>query len=221
MKAMLLAAGRGERLRPLTDTIPKPLITLAGKPLIVHLIESLHRAGIRDLVINHSWLGDQIVQFLGDGSKLGVDIQYSPEARGALNTGGGIFKALALLGEGPFIACNTDIWTDFDFSHLPGELQGLAHLVMVNNPVQHQKGDFALQDGRIHEGPGSRYTYSGIGLYRPELFRDCRAGAFALTPLLRTAISQNLVSGELHDGEWRDLGTAQRLADLERHLSGK
>ena len=221
MKAMLLAAGRGERMGPLTDNQPKPLIQLAGKPIITHLIERLAGAGIRDLVINHAWHGEQIVKQLGNGSTLGVNIHYSPEPPGALNTGGGIFKALALLGDGPFLVCNADIWTDYDFSRLPGQFPGPAHLIMVDNPAQHPVGDFVFRNGQVLDIPGDKLTFSGIGLYRAGLFKDCRAGAFALAPLLRLAMSKQPLSGEHFTGRWHDLGTPQRLAELEHALSGR
>jgi len=220
MKAMLLAAGRGERMRPLTDHQPKPLLRLAGKTIITHLIERLAAAGIRDLVVNHAWHGEQIVQQLGDGSDLGVKIRYSPEPQGALDTGGGIFQALALLGDGPFLVCNADIWTDYDFSRLPGKVPGAAHLIMVDNPPQHPDGDFVLRNGRILDVPGDKLTFSGIGLYRAGLFKDCRAGVFALAPLLRQTMQEQFISGEHFSGQWHDIGTPQRLAELDQHLSG-
>jgi len=223
MKDMLLAAGRGERMRPLTERLPKPLIELAGKPLIVHLIERLSAAGIRDLVINHAWHGDQLTQRLGDGSAFGASIRYSAEPAGALDTGGGIFRALKLLGDDPFLVCNADLWTDYDFSRLPDQLPerpDLAHLILVDNPPQHPGGDFVLRDGRVLATAGATLTFSGIGLYRAELFADSRPGAFPLAPLLRQAMGQRLISGEHYRGQWRDIGTPERLAEVEESLRG-
>lgn len=214
MKAMILAAGRGERMRPLTDHTPKPLLTVAGKPLIVWHIEALARAGFQQLVINHAYLGQQIEQALGDGSTWGVTIAYSPEGQ-ALETAGGIAYALPLLGEAPFLVVNADIFCHCDFSQLRLAEGLLAHLVMVDNPAQHPEGDFCLADGRISEQQGSRYTFSGIGVYHPALFADIAQGSPAkLAPLLRQAMRQGLVSGERLQGMWQDIGTPQRLAAI-------
>ncbi len=222
MKAMLLAAGRGERMRPLTDTTPKPLLEINGQPLIVHLIEKLQRAGICDLVINHAWLGQQIECALGDGSRFAVNIQYSPEPAQAFETAGGIRHALALLGERPFIVCNADVWTDYDFSNLPHEPDGLAHLVLVDNPTHNPNGDFVLDAQRVHDSDGNdhshsvkrKLTFSGIGVYRHELFAGQSPGRAALAPLLRQAMRDNQVSGEHFRGQWSDVGTIERLARL-------
>jgi len=217
MNAMILAAGRGERMRPLTDHTPKPLLEVGGKPLIVHHIERLAAAGIREIVINHAHLGAQIEAALGDGARWGVHIQYSPEGK-ALETGGGIFRALPLLGPGPFLVVNGDIWTDLEFSqlHLPEGL--LAHLVLVENPPHNPNGDFALAQRFVLSQGEPRYTFSGIGVYRPDLFRDCQPGAFPLAPLLRSAMDVGLVSGELYSGHWSDVGTPARLQALDRML---
>jgi len=217
MHAMILAAGRGERMRPLTDHIPKPLLEVAGKPLIVHHIERLVASGIPSIVINHAHLGERIEEALGDGLRWGAKIRYSRELS-ALETGGGIYKALPLLGPGPFLVVNGDIWTDLDFAQLRLGDGLLAHLVLVDNPPHNPVGDFALGNGRVSPGGRQRYTFSGIGVYCPELFRDCSSGAFALTSLLRTAMAQGLVSGELHTGHWLDVGTPERLQALERML---
>jgi MurNAc alpha-1-phosphate uridylyltransferase len=214
MKAMLLAAGRGERMRPLTDHTPKPLLRVAGRTLIGHHIEALARAGFRELVINHAHLGSQLVAALGDGADYGVHIDYSAEPPGALETGGGIFNALALLGAGPFLVVNADIWTDFDFAVLPRQPEGLAHLVLVDNPAHHPAGDFALEDGRVREDGPARLTFSGIGVYRPALFAGCAAGAFPLAPLLRRAMAAGQVSGERYAGAWFDIGTPERLTEV-------
>ncbi len=221
MKAMILAAGRGERMRPLTDHTPKPLLPAGGKPLIVHHIERLAAAGLRDIVINHAHLGEQIETALGNGAGLGVNIAYSPEGEGrALETGGGIYKALTLLGPDPFLVINADIWTDLDFANLTLAPGDLAHLVLVDNPPHHPKGDFVLSHGRVLTNGDSRLTFSGIGVYHPALFAGCTPGAFPLAPLLRSAMTRGLVGGSHHRGMWIDIGTPQRLADLDRMLSG-
>lgn len=220
MKAIILAAGRGERMRPLTDHTPKPLLMVAGKPLIVHHIEALRAVGITELVINTGHLGAQLPAALADGRDFGVHIVYSPEPPDALETGGGIFQALPLLGPEPFLVVNGDIWTDFPFAGLPPAPAGLAHLVLVNNPPHHPDGDFALAaDGRVGESGAPRWTFSGISLLRPELFHDCRPGRFPLGPLLRRVMAEGQVSGEHYAGGWRDIGTPQRLAELDRELS--
>ena len=222
MKAMILAAGRGERMRPLTDTVPKPLLQAGGKPLIVRTIEALRRAGVTDIVINHAHLGAEIERALGDGSAHGVRLRYSPETE-ALETAGGIAKALPLLGPHPFIVANGDVHSDFDYARLLDALapESLAHLVLVPNPDHHPDGDFALEAGLVRLGSGPKFTFSGMGVYRPELFRGivpCEKAKLA--PRLRTAIDGGLVSGELHTGLWRDIGTPERLAELDRLLSG-
>lgn len=211
MKAMLLAAGRGERLRPITDDTPKPLLEVGGKPLIVHLIEALVTAGHRDIVINHAWLGEKIEAAVGAGARFDARIRYSAESAGALETGGGILKALPLLGDGPFIAVNADIITDFPMHRLPVEFDGLAHLVLVRNPDHNPAGDFALTQDRVRNRGDARYTFSGIGVYRPSLFDGRSPGRFSLTPLLRAAADEDRVSGELYSGRWRDTGSADRL----------
>ncbi len=217
MKAMILAAGRGERMRPLTDRVPKPLLEAGGKPLIVHHIERLVAAGFRELVINHGHLGEQVAAALGDGARWGAQIQYSPEAP-ALETGGGIFRALPYLGPGPFLVINGDIWTDMNFAGLRLASGQLAHLILVDNPPHHPLGDFALTDGRVQAQGEPRLTFSGIGLYHPDLFRDCQPGPFPLAPLLRTAMAQSLVTGEHHAGIWLDIGTPERLRELDADL---
>jgi MurNAc alpha-1-phosphate uridylyltransferase len=224
MKAMILAAGRGERMRPLTDHTPKPLLPAGGKPLIVWHIERLASAGIRDLVINHAHLGAQIEETLGDGTRFGVQIRYSPEHPSALETAGGIAHALHLLGDEPFAVVNGDIWCDYDFADLPHRAAALqsgndvAHLVLVNNPAHHPEGDFGLQQGRVNDSQ-PRLTFSGIGIYRPALFSGLdRNSAAPLGPLLRAQIALGKVSGEHHTGRWVDVGTPQRLADLDSEL---
>lgn len=214
-RAMLLAAGRGERMRPLTDQVPKPLLTVRGKPLIVHHLERLARCGVRDVIINLAWLGDRIRAALGDGAGFGVSIHYSEEGAHALETGGGIFKALPWLGSEPFLVVNADVFTDFDFAALSIGPQAWAHLLLVPNPVQHPHGDFALEDARVVEKGSTRWTYSGIGLFRPQLFEGCQPGRFPLLPLLKRAIAAGRLSGEVYRGAWSDVGTVERLAALQ------
>lgn len=218
MKAMILAAGRGKRMRPLTDTTPKPLLPVAGKPLIQYQIERLVRAGMRDLVINHAHLGALIEQALGDGGRFGARIRYSPEGEGcALETGGGIFNALPLLGPGPFLVANGDIFSDIDFGALRLAAGDLAAVVLVDNPPEHPRGDFVLgARGRVLSAGAPALTFAGVGLYDPGLFADCGPGAFALAPLLRQAIAAGRVAGYHHTGRWMDIGTPERLAKLER-----
>ena len=219
---MLLAAGRGERMRPLTDHTPKPLLKVGGKALIVWHVERLAQAGIRELVVNHAHLGWMIEQALGDGAGWGVRIRYSPEGEGrALETGGGILRALPLLDGGPFLVVNADIWTDVPFGGLALPPDALAHLVLVDNPPHHPKGDFHLVDGRVHERGEPRLTFSGVGVYRPALFADCTPGPFPLAPLLREAMRSGRVSGEHHGGRWVDVGTPQRLTELDQALAAQ
>lgn len=220
MKAMILAAGRGERMRPLTDHTPKPLLLVAGRPLIVHHLERLRAAGIVEVVINTGHLGAQLPAALGNGSAWGLNIAWSPEPPEALETGGGIFQALPLLGAEPFVIVNGDIWTDYPFTQLPDTPIGLAHLVLVDNPPHHAGGDFALlEDGRVMEQTSPRLTFSGISVLCPALFKDCQPGRFPLGPLLRKAMAIGQVSGEHYRGSWRDIGSPQRLAELNEILS--
>ncbi len=217
MKAMILAAGRGERMRPLTDNTPKPLLRVGGAYLIEYHLRALAKAGFETVVINHAHLGEQIEQALGDGSRYGLSIIYSPEGS-ALETGGGIFRALPLLGDEPFLVVNGDVWTDYPFERLKIQPLQLAHLILVDNPPQHTKGDFALQEGRVTETEGERLTFSGIGIYRPELLAGCKPGAFPLAPILRRAMAAGQVSGERYQGRWFDIGTPERLAQLDELL---
>lgn len=219
MRAMILAAGRGERMRPLTDQTPKPLLKVGGKPLIQYHIEALRDAGFRELVVNHAHLGIQIVERLGDGAQFGVHIDYSAEAEGALETGGGIKQALPLLGEQPFLVINGDIWTDYPYQQLYREPEGLAHLVLIDNPPHHPEGDFQLNGRRLSAEGKRKLTFSGIGLYQPDLFAGSPDGAFSLAPLLRGAMQAGQVSGEYFQGRWLDIGTPQRLAELDRELA--
>jgi len=203
-------------MRPLTDAVPKPLLEVQGKPLVVYLIESLARHGITDLVINYAHLGEQIVERLGDGGEFGVTIRYSEERQGGLETGGGIFKALPLLGDQPFIVVNGDIWTDYPFSRLPRSLEGLAHLVLVDNPAHHSAGDFVLQGEQVCSSGDTRLTYSGIGVYSNKLFAGNTLAKFPLAPLLRRAMDLGQVTGEYYPGLWQDIGTPERLAQLNQ-----
>jgi MurNAc alpha-1-phosphate uridylyltransferase len=213
---MILAAGRGERMRPLTDDTPKPLLRIGGQTLIEHHIHVLAQAGFTELVINHAHLGEQIVAALGDGNAYGVEIHYSAETPPALETGGGIFNALPLLGEDPFLVLNADIWTDFPLGELPQQIGGLAHLVLVDNPEHHPEGDFSLSAGQVSQRGPAMLTFSGIGVYSPELFSGCAAGAFPLAPLLRQAMDDDRVSGEHYQGSWFDIGTPERLEAVNR-----
>lgn len=215
---MILAAGRGARMRPLTDHTPKPLLEVGGKPLIVWHIERLAQAGITELVINHAYLGQQIEDRLGDGTQWHVHIQYSVEQT-ALETAGGIAKALPLLGDESFLVVNGDVFTDIDYAATSLPVGKLAHLVMVDNPQQHAEGDFALQDGLVKQAADNRLTFSGIGVYHPDLFKSVQSGEAAkLAPLLISAMQQGLVSGQHHTGIWHDIGTPERLAQLDHWL---
>jgi MurNAc alpha-1-phosphate uridylyltransferase len=221
MKAMILAAGRGERMRPLTDATPKPLLKVAGKMLIEYHLENLARAGITEVVINHAWLGKQLPVALGDGHAYGINIVYSDEGDTALETAGGIVNALDLLGDDPFIVVNGDIWTDYDFCQLNNrpDCQSM-HLVLVDNPAHHPQGDFCLNsDGLVVEqNEAPSLTYSGIGIYSPELFTKLKTDVLPLAPLIREAISRQQVSGEHYQGQWWDIGTPARLDELDKAL---
>ena len=219
MRAMILAAGRGERMRPLTDHTPKPLLEVKGKALIEYHIEALVAAGIEEIVINHGWLGEQVPARLGNGSRYGATIEYSPEPPEALETGGGITQALPLLGEAPFIVVNGDLHTDYPFQQLCTAPTALAHLVLVDNPQHHPQGDFVLEGERI-TGYGDpaiapRLTYSGIARFDPAFFDDGRSGRFPLAPMLFAAVDRGSVSGEHYRGSWSDVGTPARLEQLQ------
>jgi MurNAc alpha-1-phosphate uridylyltransferase len=216
MRAMILAAGRGERLRPLTDRIPKPLVEIRGKPLIEYHIQALCEAGFREIVINQGHLGHMLPAAIGDGGRWGISIHWSDEQPAALETGGGIHKALPLLGESPFLVVNGDIWTDYPFARLRAVKCDWAHLVMIPNPPQHPQGDFALLNARIRSDGDSKLTFSGIGVYHPRLFERCEAGKFSVVPLLRSAMNNHLVTGEKYEGCWEDIGTLERLESISR-----
>ncbi len=224
MDAFILAAGRGERLRPLTDTLPKPLIPVAGSTLIEIRIRALAAAGITNIVINHAHMGQQIVQRLGDGSRYGVSICYSDESSGVLDTAGGIIKALPLLGSDPFLVVNGDIWTDYPFTGLPRDPPGLAHLVLVDNPPHNRNGDFCLRGNRVSRldaGAGRLVTFAGIGVYRRALFEHRAAESLPLAPLLFAACDRGLISGEYYAGTWFDIGTPDRLRTLNELLTAQ
>lgn len=226
MKAMILAAGRGERMRPLTDTLPKPLLAVGGKPLIVWHIENLVRAGISEIIINHAHLGHMIEAALGDGSQFGAKIRYSAEAE-ALETAGGIAQALPLIGNAPFLVVNGDIFIDYDFSRAQEMAMAMrahgdmfaAYLVLADNPLHNEKGDFALEQSMVKLSGKPMLTFTGVAVYQPDVFRDIERGAKAkLAPLLKTLIGYELVRGEHHRARWVDVGTPQRLAALDRML---
>lgn len=218
MKAMILAAGRGERLKPLTDETPKPLIKVAGKSLIEYHLHNLAHAGFKEVVINTAWLAEKIHQQLGNGDQYGVTITYSDEGA-ALETAGGIIHALPLLGNEPFLVINGDIWCDFDFSSLPRlENSAQAHLVLVNNPDHNHSGDFALENGLIHNSGETMSTYSGIGIFSTDFFAEKKPGRSALAPIIRDKCKSNLVSGQFYKGLWTDVGTLERLQQLAGQL---
>jgi MurNAc alpha-1-phosphate uridylyltransferase len=221
MKAMILAAGRGERMRPLTDLLPKPLLPVAGKPLIQYHLEALSAAGIKDIVINQAWLGHLLPQQLGTGQQFGVSIRFSDEGDEGLETAGGIKNALPLLGAAAFIVVNGDVYSDYPYQQLAGKLTAdcLAHLVLVPNPPQHQAGDFGIDpQGYALADANQRFTFSGIALYRPEFFAPVADGKQKLAPYLRQAMQQGLVTAELYQGVWHDIGTVQRLNQLSAEL---
>ena len=221
MKVMILAAGRGERMRPLTDQTPKPLLSAGGKPLIVWHLERLAAAGFRDVVINHAHLGKQIESALGNGAQWGLNIAYSPEPPGALETAGGIAHALPLLGEAPFLVVNGDIYCDWDFQRAHHLAERTAHLVMIANPAHHNGGDFQLVGEHLHPAAAGSdtLTYAGIAVFSPQFFAGVTVGqALKLRPLLDAAIAAGTRTGERHPGRWVDVGTPERLAELDAHL---
>jgi len=220
MKAMILAAGLGTRMRPLTEHAPKPLLAVGGKPLIVWHLERLKARGFTEVVVNIAWLGGMIPEALGDGAQFGLSICYSDERdEVALETGGGLLKALPLLGDEPFLVVNGDIWCDYDFlPYSPLQEGDLAHLVLVDNPTHNPKGDFSLMAKKVQETGASKLTYSGISYLHPKLFDGLEYGTQPLAPILRVAMQQGKVSGEHHHGEWQDIGTPERLAQLDQAL---
>ncbi|MFC4727835.1 N-acetylmuramate alpha-1-phosphate uridylyltransferase MurU [Coralloluteibacterium thermophilus] len=233
MKALVLAAGKGERMRPLTLHTPKPLLPVGGRPLIVWHLEKLARLGIVEVAINTAWLAPRLRGALGDGSAWGLRIAWADEGEEPLETGGALLNALPLLGESPFLLVNGDVWTDFDFGTLPREPDGLAHLVLVDRPAYAARGDFALdRDGRVREAATPPLTYAGLGVYRPEILQDWRRHVpadpgtrrtpprFPLAPLLRAHMADGRIAGTHHRGRWTDVGTPERLAALDAALGG-
>ena len=222
MRAMILAAGRGKRMQPLTDKLPKAMLQLNGKPLIQFHVERLVQAGLVDIIINHALFGEQIEAYLGDGKDLGARIVYSAEGDQPLETAGGIVKALPLLGDKPFVTVNADIWTDFPFQRLINLSDDLpnhsAHIILVDNPEHNSKGDFALNDGMVFNQGHPMLTFSGISVFAPEFFKDCSSGSAPMAPILRQAISQALVTGSYYQGQWLDIGTPERLSHLRQHI---
>lgn len=227
MRAMILAAGRGERMRPLTDTTPKSMLEVKGQPLIQYHVENLVQSGIVDIVINYAVFGDQIEDYLGDGHSYGARIVYSPEDDEPLDTAGGIVKALPLLGDEPFVTVNADIWTDFTFQQLSGlcrdrsdedQSNRLAHIILVDNPAHNLKGDFSLRGDRVFNDEEPMLTFSGISIFRAEFFEGCSSGSASLAPMLRQAVAQGLVTGCYYRGGWRDIGTPEQLQSLRKDL---
>jgi MurNAc alpha-1-phosphate uridylyltransferase len=221
MKAMILAAGRGERMRPLTDTIPKPLLKVADKMLIEYHLENLARAGVEEVVINHAWLGEKLVAALGAGDRYGLCIRYSDEGASALETAGGIRKALPLLGHDPFIVVNGDIWTDYEYAKLRRP-EHMMHLVLVDNPEHNPDGDFVLAKSGLLKNEANKHsrslTFSGIGVYSPEIFTKLKIDIQPLAPVIRQAITAQQVTGEYYQGQWWDIGTPERLQELDSKL---
>ena len=219
MRAMILAAGRGERLRPLTDETPKSLVDVGGRSLLERHLDHVHAAGIRTVVINLGWLGDRIVERVGSGSRFGLEVMYSEEGDNILETGGGIFKALPMLGDEPFLVINADIFTDMPVPEVALADEQLGHLVMVPSPEYRDGGDFDIEDGLIRNTTAQSLTFSGVAIYRPEFFADCEAGRFPLAPMLRDAAERGQLSGSLYEGQWADVGTPERLAQLRASVS--
>lgn len=219
MKAMILAAGRGERMRPLTDELPKPLLKAGSHRLLEYHLYQLADAGFHEVVINVAWLGQKVIDTIGNGEQYGLQISYSNEGDQALETAGGIFKALPLLGEQPFVVINGDVWTDYPYAKLTEfELRGMAHLLLVNNPEHNLQGDFALEHDCVLNQGDKKFTFSGIGVYSPDLFVAMSPGKFPLAPMLRDAIERGQVTGEVYQGNWLDIGTPQRLQQLDQLL---
>lgn len=220
MKAMILAAGRGERLRPLTDEIPKSLVEVGGESLLERHLRHVRQAGIRTVVINLGWLGDKIVELVRSGGRFGLEVVYSQEGDNVLETGGGIFKALPTLGDEPFLVVNADIYTDMPVPDVTLADDHLGHLVMVPTPDYRDSGDFDLDDGLVRNSERPAYTFSGVAIYRPELFNGCEAGRFPLAPILRDAAGRGQLTGSLYEGLWADVGTPDRLAAVSSRNQG-
>ncbi len=214
MIAMILAAGRGERLRPLTEETPKSLVEVRGETLLERHLHALRAAGVEHVVINLGWLGDKVFERIGSGERFGLGITYSNEGDNILETGGGIHRALPMLGHDPFLVVNADIYTDMPFPDVALAENDLAHLVLVPTPSDKDAGDFALSGGRVRNAGDELLTFSGVSVYRPDFFADCSAGRFSVVPLLRRAADDDRVSGSVYAGLWRDVGTPARLAEL-------
>jgi MurNAc alpha-1-phosphate uridylyltransferase len=214
MIAMILAAGRGERLRPITESVPKALVEVQGEPLLERHLRSASAAGVETVVINLGWLGDKIVERIGSGSRFGLNVIYSPEGDDILETGGGIHRALAMLGDEPFLVINADIYTDMPLPPCALKDGDLGHLVLVPTPAHKDGGDFGLDNGRVRNEGDLLQTFSGVAVYRPEFFNGCSSGRFPLAPMLRSAADADRISGELYTGLWRDVGTPERLREL-------
>ena len=218
MKAMILAAGRGERLRPFTDEIPKPLIEVGGQSLLERHLDNVRSAGIETVVINLGWLGDKIVEHVGSGKRYGLEVIYSQEGNNILETGGGIHKALPMLGSEPFLVVNADIYTDMPVPDVSLENEHLGHLMMVPTPGYRDRGDFNIEEGLIRNGTDAALTFSGVAIYRPDFFDGCDAGRFSIAPMLREAADRGQLSGSLYEGLWADAGTPDRLAALKANM---
>ncbi len=215
MRAMLLAAGRGERLRPLTDEVPKSLVEVRGESLLERHLASIHAAGVRTVVINLGWLGDRIVERVGSGERYGLNVLYSQEGENILETGGGIHKALPMLGDEPFLVINADIYTDMPMPRIELAAEHVGHLVMVPSPGYRDGGDFDIEDGLIRNGETQKLTFSGVAMYRPAFFDGCEPGRFPLAPMLREAADHGKLSGSLYQGLWADIGTPERLRAIQ------
>lgn len=220
MRAMILAAGRGQRMRPLTDNQPKPLLSVANKPLLAYHLDKLAHAGVREVVINHAWQGEQIEAYVGDGSDWGLQVSFSPEPEGGLETAGGVIQALPLLGDEPFWVINGDIWTNWDYNELPTTLpdEQLAHLLMVENPPHNSAGDFGVNEGRLVANNQESKTFAGIGLYRKELLEPYPQGKRPLKPFFEKGISEGKILASVMDGLWTDVGTPERLEQLNQQV---
>jgi len=215
MIAMILAAGRGERLRPITESVPKALVEVRGRSLLERHLDAVKAAGIENVVINLGWLGEQIADRIGSGANYGLSVVYSPEGDDILETGGGVQRALPLLGNQPFLVINADVFSDMP---LPTRLADGAegHLVLVTTPAYKPQGDFDLADGRIANGENPVFTFSGVAIYRPRFFADCEPGRFSVVPMLRSAADASTLTGSVYEGMWQDVGTPQRLAEINR-----
>jgi len=223
VQALILAAGKGERMRPLTLAKPKPLLEVCGLSLIEHHLIQLKKAGFSRIIINVSWLAQQIMQKLGDGQQYGVEIRYSYEGQEPLETGGGIVKAMPLIGDKPFLVVNGDIKTSIDFSTLALPADSLAHLVLVKNPAHNSQGDFAIEsNAQLNYGNiENKLTYSGVGLYHPDLFQSCEIGKYSVVPILKQAMQSQQVTGEFFAGQWDDIGTIERLIEINKNCKKK